>query len=52
MKKTGLKGIVKVFSVDCNSIDTNDILEINRYLMQKSNIKQCLKLLKKCLFYY
>ena len=33
-KKTGLKGSVKFFSVDFNPIDTNDILDINRYLMK------------------
>ena len=39
MKKTGLKGTVKVFSIDYNAIDTNDILDIHRYLMEKRNIK-------------
>ena len=37
-KKTGLKGSVQVFSVDYNAIlgcDTNDILDIHRYLMKK-----------------
>ena len=29
-KKTGLKGTVKVFSVDYSAIDTNDILDIHR----------------------
>ena len=33
MKKTGLKGIVNFFSVEFNPIDTNDILDIYRYLM-------------------
>ena len=28
-KKTGLKGVVKFFSVDFNPIDTNDIFEKN-----------------------
>ena len=28
MKKTGLKGSVKFFSVDFNPIDTNDILDL------------------------
>ena len=32
-KKTGLKGTLKVFSVD-----TNDILDIHRYLMKKNAI--------------
>ena len=34
MKKTGLKAIVNFFSVDFNPIDTNDILDIHRYLMK------------------
>ena len=38
MKKTGLKEIVKVFSADCNVIDTSDMLDIHRYLM-KHDIK-------------
>ena len=42
MKKTGLKGSVKFFSVDFNSIDTNDSLDIRKYLMKKHNTKQCL----------
>ena len=32
MKKTGLKGVVKRFSVDFNPIDHNDILNIHKYL--------------------
>ena len=35
MKKTGLKGVVKVFSVDCNVIDTKDTLDIHRNLMKE-----------------
>ena len=35
-KKTGLKGTVKVFSVDYNDIDTNDILDIHKYLMKNT----------------
>ena len=34
MEKTGLKGSVKFLSVDFNPIDTNDILDIHRYLMK------------------
>ena len=34
MKKTGFKGSVKFFSVDFNPIDTNNILDIHRYLMK------------------
>ena len=36
MKQTGLKGFVKIFSVDYNPIDTNDVLDIHRYLMKKA----------------
>ena len=32
--KTGLTGTVKSFSVVFNSIDTNNILDIHRYLMK------------------
>ena len=35
MKKRVLKGNVQVFSVDYNSIATNNILDIYRYLMKK-----------------
>ena len=35
-KKTGLKGTVKFFSVDFNPIDTNDILNIHKYLMKRT----------------
>ena len=34
MKKTGLKGIVTFFSIDFNSTDTKDILDIHKYLMK------------------
>ena len=34
MKKTGLKGSVKFLFVDFNPIDTNDILDIHKYLMK------------------
>ena len=36
MKKTGLKGAVKFISVDFNPIDTNDILDIHKYLMERT----------------
>ena len=36
MKKTALKEVVKVFTVDDNAIDTNNILNIHRYLMNKT----------------
>ena len=34
MTKTRLKGIGNFFSVDFNPIDTNDILDIHKYLMK------------------
>ena len=34
-KKTGLKGVVKVFSVDFNLVDNNYILDIHKYLMKR-----------------
>ena len=37
-KKTGLKGTVKVFSVDYNPIDTNDIIDIHKCLMKRNII--------------
>ena len=36
MQKTGLKKILKVFSVDYNAIDTSDIVDIHRYLLKKT----------------
>ena len=36
MKKIGLKGVVNVFSIDCDTIDTNNVLDIHRYLMKKT----------------
>ena len=34
MKKAGLKGMVKFFSVDFNPIDNIDILDIHKHLMK------------------
>ena len=34
-KKNRIKRICKIFSVDFNSIDTNDILGIHKYLMKR-----------------
>ena len=34
MKRTGLKGTVKFFSVIFNLFDTNDILNVHNYLMK------------------
>ena len=36
MKKTGLKENIIFFSVDFNPIDTNDILDIHKYLMKRT----------------
>ena len=36
MTRTGLKGVGNFFSVDFNPIDTNDILDIHRYLMKRA----------------
>ena len=35
-KKSGLKGSVKFFPVGFNPIDTNDILDIHKYLMKRT----------------
>ena len=40
MKKNGLKGFVYDFSVDYYAIAVSGILEIHKYLMKKSEIKQ------------
>ena len=34
MKRTALKGSVQFFSVDFDPIDTDDILDIHRYLIK------------------
>ena len=39
------------FSIACNTIDINDIVDIYKYLMKKSNRKSCLKTIKKLLSY-
>ena len=36
MKKVGLQEAVNFFSVDFNSIDSNDFFDINRYLMKRT----------------
>ena len=38
MKKTGLDGYIYGFSVDCDVIDVDDILDIHKYLMKKNDI--------------
>ena len=35
-KKTRIKGIVQIFSVDFNPADTNDVLDIYKYLMKRT----------------
>ena len=47
MKGTGLKGTVKFFSVDFNPIDTNDILYIHQYLMERTSYSIMFGLIKK-----
>ena len=42
MKNTGLNGYVYDFSVDYNITDTNNIINIHKYLMKKDDIKYCL----------
>ena len=36
MKKAVLKGVVSCFSVDFNPIDTNNIIDIHKYLMERT----------------
>ena len=38
MKNTGLNGYVYDFSVDCDAIEIDVILDIYKYLMEKNNI--------------
>ena len=47
MKKTGLKWIVILFSVDFNPIDANYILDIHKYLMKGTWYKIMFELIKK-----
>ena len=35
-KKTGLKGVVKFFSVDFNPIDTNNFIDAHKYSMERT----------------
>ena len=49
MKKVGLKRSVKFFSVDYNPVDTNDILDIRKYLMEGKVYKTMFRIIKKCL---
>ena len=36
MTKTGFEGVVNFFSVDFNPIDTNDNLDIHKFLMKRT----------------
>ena len=36
MEKTELKGVVKTFSVDFNLINTNNIIDIHKYVMERA----------------
>ena len=38
MRKTSLKGYVYNFSVDYDAIEVSDILDIDKYLMEKNEI--------------
>ena len=38
MKKKGFNGYVYDFSVDCDAIAVDDILDIHKYLMKKNNM--------------
>ena len=49
MKKIGLKGVVKFFSIGFNAIDINDILDIHKYLMKRTWYKIMFGLIKKIL---
>ena len=45
-KKTVLKGVANFFSVDFNPIDTNDSLDIHKYLMKRTWYKVILRFIK------
>ena len=46
-KKAGLKGVVQFFTVNFSPIDTNNILDIRKYLMKKTWCKLMFGLIKK-----
>ena len=48
-REVSLNGNVYDFSVDYNSIDKSDILNIHKYLMTENNLKKCSAWL---LYYY
>lgn len=41
-----------IFSIDCGTIDVADFFDIDKYLIKKYGIKQCLDLVKKNLLDY
>ena len=51
-KETELKGVVKLFSVDFNLIDTSNVLDIHKYLMKRTWYKIMFGLIKKILLDY
>ena len=51
-KETELKGVVKLFSVDFNLIDTSNGLDIHKYLMKRTWYKIMFGLIKKILLDY
>ena len=36
LRKTGSKGVVKIFSAGFNPIDINNIIDIHKYLMERT----------------
>ena len=51
MRNTELNGFVYDFSVDCNAVAVDDILDIHNYLMKKNDsIIKCLDLLNKAFY--
>ena len=54
LEKTGLYGYLFDLSIDYDSTDVDNILNIHEYLMEKHNIKWCLGLLKEvyCIINY
>ena len=46
-KNRNWKGIVKFFSVDFNPINTNDFLDIRRWLMKEKYYKRMFGIIKK-----
>ena len=51
MRNTELNGFVYDFSVDCNAVAVDDILDIDNYLMKKNDsIIKCLDLLNKVFY--